>query len=282
MGKPKKTTKAIKPGKRGKASAEAAPPGEAHDCKKSPQRRVQEEFFARMGGMQQFQRLFEHLPDVHFFAKDREGRSIAASIGVLQRLGCKSEDDFIGKTDADVHPPRTAREIREDDERVMTTCEPLIDRVEALFTRSHAKDWYVTTKLPIFDTEGNVIGIMGFVRPYRRNDRSIPGFERLERVVAHIQENHSEPIKVAHLAKIANTSVRHLHRLFHEVFGMSTENFIVRTRVQAASDDLLMTDKPLSEIAMLHGFCDQSAFSRSFAHHTGETPLKYRQRRQMG
>jgi AraC-like DNA-binding protein len=242
----------------------------------------QDAFFARMGGRQQFQRLFEHLPDVHFFAKDREGRLIVASIGVLQRLGFAREEDIVGKLDTDFHPPRTACEIRADDERVMSTGTPMVDRVEALFTRSHAKDWYVTTKLPIYDTAGEVIGIMGFVRPYRRNDKSMPGAERLERVVSHIHHHHSKSISVAELARIAHLSVRQLHRLFHDVFGMSTENFIVRTRVQASSDDLLMTDKPLSEIAALHGFCDQSAFSRRFTEHTGETPLKFRQRRRHG
>jgi AraC-like DNA-binding protein len=161
----------------------------------------------------------------------------------------------------------------------MSTREPLVDRVEALFTTSHAKEWYVTTKLPLFDKDGEVIGIMGLVRPYLRNDRARPGAERLDPIIAYIQENHHRAILVDELAKIAHLSSRQLQRVFHDVFGMSTETFIVRTRVQAAGDDLLNTDKPLSEIAMEHGFCDQSAFSRRFAEHTGETPKKFRQRR---
>ena len=63
---------------------------------------------------------------------------------------------------------------------------------------------------------------------------------------------------------------------------MSTQEFIVRTRVQAASDALLLTDKSLADIALAHGFCDQSAFCRRFSEHTGETPLKYRQRHRRG
>ena len=61
---------------------------------------------------------------------------------------------------------------------------------------------------------------------------------------------------------------------------MSPQEFVVRTRVQAASDDLMQTGKPLSEIAEAHGFYDQSALSRQFFQHTGETPLKFRQRHQ--
>jgi AraC-like DNA-binding protein len=231
-----------------------------------------------MGGAQRFQELFDHMPDVHFFAKDCEGRFVAGSAGLLQRLGIASEEDLIGLTDGDIHPARVAKEIREDDKRVMTSRRPLIDRIEALFTRSQAKDWYATTKLPIVDASGEVIGIMGFVRPYRQIDKHAPGMERLERVVAHIHQRHAEHIAAEDLAKIACLSVRQLHRLFHKVFGMNTQTFIVRTRVQAASDDLLLTDKPMSEIALDHGFCDQSAFSRRFLEHTGETPLRFRKR----
>lgn len=111
---------------------------------------MQAEFFGRMGGRQQFQALFDHLPDVHFFAKDADGRFVAGGAGVLQRLGFSREEELFGLTDADIHPARVAREIREDDLRVMQSRQPLLGRVEALFTRSQATDWYVTTKLPIY------------------------------------------------------------------------------------------------------------------------------------
>lgn len=238
---------------------------------------MQAAFFARMGGRQQFQALFDHLPGVIFFAKDREGRFVAASAPQLERVGLKHEWEFVGLTDADIHPERVAREIREDDLRVMESRVPLIDRVEALYIRSQAKDWYLTTKLPIFGLEGEVIGVMGFVRPYQRREAQ-PGAERMERVVAYIHQHHAERLEAPTLARLACVSVRQLLRLFHEVFGMSPQTFLIRTRVQAASDDLLLTNLPLSEIALAHGFSDQSAFTRRFTEHVGETPLKFRKR----
>lgn len=231
-----------------------------------------------MGGRQQFQVLFEYLPDVHFFAKDADGRFVATSTGVLQKRDFRREMDIIGLTDADIHPPHVAREIRVDDLRVMTTRQPLIGRVEVLFTRTQAKGWYVTTKLPIFDPRGEVIGIMGFLQPYRRASGEVPGAQRLEPVVAHIHSHHAEQMTIPNLARIAHLSARQLGRRFKEVFGMSPQEFIVRTRVQAASEDLIRTEKALSEIALDHGFYDQSAFSRQFSQHTGEKALSYRQR----
>lgn len=231
-----------------------------------------------MGSVQHFRLLFDHLSDVHFFVKDADGCFMAASSGLLARLGFSRESEILGLTDADIHPARVVRDIRADDLRVMETREPLIDRVEALYTRSNAKDWYVTTKLPIVTARGQVVGVMGVVRPYRREQNVVPGAARLESAVAHIHAHHAEAITIPELARIAHVSVRQLNRSFQAVFGMSPQEFVVRTRVQAASDELLQTEKPLSVIANEHGFYDQSAFTRQFFQHTGETPLKYRQR----
>ena len=48
---------------------------------------LQAEFFAAMADVQAFRVLFEHLPGVFFFVKDAEGRMIAASGPILERLG---------------------------------------------------------------------------------------------------------------------------------------------------------------------------------------------------
>ncbi len=239
---------------------------------------AQDSFFWRMGGGQQFRFLFDQLPDVHFFAKDVNGHFMAAGRGVLDRLNLATEEDILGLRDEDIHPPRIAKEIRRDDEQVMRTRQPLVDRVEALFSRSHAKDWYVTTKLPIIDDANRVIGIMGFVRPFERNRFPKEDNSRLKESVDFIHEHHKGRIEVSEIAELARLSQRQLNRKFHETFGMSVQEFIMRTRIQAASDELIQTDKRLAEIAAHCGFCDQSAFGQQFRKHTGETPLEFRRR----
>lgn len=251
----------------------------SHSPDRSVQK-VQDDFFQRLTFGRQMWALFEHLPDVDFFAKDANGRFVAGNAGLLRRLGLSGEDELIGLTDLDIHPARVAREICEDDARVMRTREPLIDRVEALFTRNQAKAWYVTTKLPVFGAGGAVVGIMGFVRQYRRSDVAEEGGARLETAVAHIHAHHAEHITVPELARMTHLSVRQLNRHFREVFGMSPQAFLLRTRVQAASDDLIGTDTSLATIAQDHGFCHQAALSRHFKAHTGETPLNFRRCRQ--
>lgn len=245
----------------------------------SQPRQFQRAFFKRMGLTQQFRALFEHLPDTDFFAKDTEGRFVAIGAGMLRRVGAAREEDLLGVSDSTIHPPLVARAIRQDDLHVMHTRQPLVDRVEALYARTRAKDWFVTTKLPILDETGEVIGVMGFVRPYRGGTEGMENDEQLRRVVEHIHKHYGGHLAVSDLAQIAHLSERQLNRRFQKTYRMSTHEFIVRTRIQAACDELVGTEKSIAEIALEHGFYDQSAFTRQFRQHIGETPLTYRRRR---
>ena len=95
---------------------------------------LQAAFFARMGGRQQFQGLFEHLPGVCFFVKDAEGRFMAANALCLKRMGFRSEAEVIGKTDAEVHPDQLTRGIYEAYLRFIRSREPLADDVKGVTT----------------------------------------------------------------------------------------------------------------------------------------------------
>lgn len=242
-------------------------------------RDFQMRFLAQPGVGRQLGTLFEYLPDTDFFAKDRESRFIAVSRGTLDRIGVRDEEELLGANDESIHPVAVARVIREDDLRVMSTGQPIINKVEALYARTRAKDWFLTTKLPIYDASGAAVGVMGIVRPYFGAPGSAASDLQVQRVVEYVHSHYQGRIPVEDMARLANISERQLNRRFQEIFRMSVQEFIIRTRIQAASDDLLGTDKAVAEIAQDNGFYDQSAFTRQFRIHTGETPLAFRKRR---
>ena len=214
-----------------------------------------------------------------FFAKDLEGRFIIVSQRMLARVGLAREEDLIGKRDDAIHPPAVVVAIRADDAEVMRSRRPLVDRVEALYSWSNAKSWFLTTKLPIVDDLGEVIGIMGYVRPYHSGRGGVEDDPQLRQVVDHLQTHFSKEIVIESLANLAHLSVRQLRRRFQKAFRMSPQEFVVRTRVQAAVQTLLESNTPIAEIAITHGFYDQSAFTRQFRQHIGETPRVFREKR---
>lgn len=241
---------------------------------------IQQAFFARMGGPQQFQQLFEHLPGVYFFVKDRHSRMVFASQPFWEHLGAASEAEIVGRTDNDYFPSHAADHFRRDDEQVMTTGQPLIGRVELWYNEQRVLDWFVTNKLPVRDLQGEIIGVMGIVRSYEGQRRSMQPMSLINSTVDYIREHHQERLTVEELAEQAGLSTRQLHRKFREVFGLSVQEFLIKTRIQAASDTLLHSDLSIAEVATDFGFCDQSAFTQLFRKHMGMTPLRFRRRYQ--
>lgn len=238
----------------------------------------QHRFFAQMAGPLQFQHLFEHLPGVYFFVKDRQSRMVCASQPFWEHLGAKSESEIIGRTDYDFFPQHAADHFRRDDELVMSTGEPLIGRVELWYNEQRVLDWFVTNKHPVRGADGEVIGVMGIVRSYEGQRRTMQPLSLIHSTVDYIREHHHEKLTVEELADRAGLSPRQLHRKFREVFGLSVQEFLVKTRIQAASDTLLNSDRPIAEIAVDFGFCDQSAFTQLFRKHMGMTPRRFRVR----
>lgn len=126
--------------------------------------------------------LMEHSPDVIYF-KDKEGRLLMVNEAHAQGLGLMPEE-VIGKTDYDIHPKERAAKMMADDLCVMNTGKPIIDKVER-GTRTDGVDNYVsTTKIPRYDKDGNIIGLIGISRDITHRMR----LERLQHEKIRIEK----------------------------------------------------------------------------------------------
>ena len=237
---------------------------------------VQSHFLKHMGCSQQVRFLFEHLADVYFFVKDRESRMVCASQPILDRLGLKSEAEIVGTTDYEHFPPHVADGFVADDQQVMSSRKPLINRVEVWYNEQRLLDWFVTNKLPVCNDQGDVIGVMGTVRSFEGNRKSVVPYAQISEAVDFIRENHRGKLTVGDIANELSISPRQLNRRFRNSFGMSAQEFLTKTRLQAAMDMLISTDASILEIALQFGFCDQSAFTHQFSKNIGITPRRFR------
>ncbi len=225
--------------------------------------------------------IFNDLPGVSFFVKDREHKLVMVNSGFLPRLGL-SQEELFGKTDFDLFPARLAEHFRRDDREVFQSGQPKLNILELVFNSQGLPDWNLTNKYPLFDDSGEVIGLMGTVRPYGDGEKKELKWERddeIGRAVGHVRKNFRSEISIAQLAEVSGLSHRKLHRGFVELFGVAPMQFITRTRIEAACDDLLSTNKKLSSVARENGFYDQSSFTQLFRRQMKITPLKYRKQR---
>ena len=239
---------------------------------------TRESFLGAMGPDSQFYQLFDHIPGVAFFAKNREFNLMAANQHFVERFGFASEAEIIGKNDFDLFPPQLAANFRRDDEEVFETGKPKLHIIELFLGRQGIPDWFITNKLPIFDKSRNIIGIMGTVQSYEGRKQVLQSYLSIDKAVTHIREHFRERLSIEHLAKLAHLSTRQLHRKFIESFGLSPQSFIMKLRIQTACDSLQDGSRPIGEVARDLGFYDQSHFTQHFQKHMGLTPFRYQQK----
>ena len=106
--------------------------------------------------------LMDNIPDTIYF-KDRESRFIKVNHAQAKFLGIDSPEDAIGKRDEDFFDARISNESYNDEQHIMETGIPLINKLERINTPNGVK--YVrATKIPLIDSQGNCIGLVGISR----------------------------------------------------------------------------------------------------------------------
>ncbi len=106
--------------------------------------------------------LIDNLPD-GVYAKDTAGRKIMANPADLKVLGCRTEAEAIGKSDFDLFPKDMAEQFWADDQKVIRG-EPVINREEFVLDEQGRKSWLLTSKLPLRDQDGKIVGLVGIGR----------------------------------------------------------------------------------------------------------------------
>ncbi len=234
------------------------------------------QFFQDLRSVADIVRLLDWTPEVHFFAKDRDGRFMAVNRSSLDRHGLTSESEIIGKTDFDFHPPSMAAAYVEEDQRVMNSGKPLPEQRWLVYDSAGVQRWYLSTKHPLFGQAGEVIGIAGLMRPLANSPFLYAEYSTLKPAVDWVLEHYQEKLMISDLAKMVRLSVSQFERKFKAQFKISPTQFIILARVNAARALLAQQTESLGDVAQRCGFYDQSQFSRIFKRETGITPKEYR------
>jgi len=106
--------------------------------------------------------MIDQVPD-YLFVKDIQCRFVIANKAVAADLG-SDPDDILGKTDLELHPAPLAGQFYEIDLRVITSGEPFLDREEYVVRPNGEKRWLSTSKLPLKNEAGSIIGLVGIAR----------------------------------------------------------------------------------------------------------------------
>lgn len=107
--------------------------------------------------------LIEGIPDSIYF-KDKESRFIKVNKAMLRKHGFKSDKEIIGKTDFELFGKEHAQQAFEDEQKIIQTGIPIINKEEKEDWADGRTTWVSSTKMPLYNNQGEIIGTFGVSR----------------------------------------------------------------------------------------------------------------------
>jgi PAS domain S-box-containing protein len=136
--------------------------------------------------------LIDNLPDA-IYAKDAAGRKTMANPADLINLRCKNEAEAIGKNDFDLFPKDIAERFWADDQEVIQG-KPVINREEFFLDETGRKRWLLSSKLPLRDPDGKVIGLVGIGRDITKRKQVEEALDQERRLLRTLIDNLPDAI----------------------------------------------------------------------------------------
>jgi PAS domain S-box-containing protein len=145
--------------------------------------------------------LMDNIPDTIYF-KDRFSRYTRINRAQARFLGLTDPTEAVGKTDADFQPPELSGKFFFEEQDLLQTGQPLIDRMEYYPTQSGEPRWLSATKVPIVDPDGHILGLVGISRDVterRRAERRLQAQYGVTRILSEAADLKQAAPRILHV-----------------------------------------------------------------------------------
>lgn len=220
---------------------------------------------------------FNLLPDILFWVKDIDCKVVYANQVYVEHVGARKLEEVLGKTDFAFSPEHIAHQFISDDKKVLAG-ESISNRLELNLPHNGEIGWFSTSKRPLFDERGDIIGTYGVSRHFEKSHRELLHVDSIRVPIIHIQKNLQKDIQITELANITHLSVSALERRFRKHLGKTPKQYINDARLTHARKLLFETDLPIGEVAYQSGFNEPSYFSKQFSKLFGCVPSEFREK----
>lgn len=176
------------------------------------QRKQAEE--AIMNEKQLLRTLIDNLP-VTIYVKDYEARKMVANKADLEIIGVATEAEVLGKTDLETFNDVIGARGYEDDLKVIQTGTPVINREEVFKDKNGDQRWLLTSKIPLYDQGGNIIGLVGIGRDITEQKKANETIQKLSKSI----EQSPSTVVITDV----EGNIEYVNPKFTEITGYTTE-----------------------------------------------------------
>jgi len=183
--------------------------------------------------------LMDNIPDAIYF-KDNESRFTRINKAQAQILGVRDPEDVIDKTDFDFFTSEHAKDAFEDEQRILKSGQPLINKIEKSERPDGYFVWHTTTKVPIKNKNGQIIGTVGISRDITERmqmEEELKKYtENLEELVEERTRKLREAERMATIGKVASMVG---HDLRNPLTGIAGAAYFLKKKLGQAMDEKL-------------------------------------------
>jgi PAS domain S-box-containing protein len=194
--------------------------------------------------------VIDNIPD-SIYCKDTAGRKTLVNSTELMYSGVSSEAEILGKTDFDIYPKELAEGFFADDQLVLQTGQPVLNREEFVLDKNGMKRWLLTSKIPMKDEVGNITGIIGIGRDISIRREALENLRESEIKLNVILQSTADGIlAIDGNGKIIKTNKRFakLWQIPQHIIDLGDDN----TLLQSVIDQLSNPDEFISKVRILY------------------------------
>ncbi|MHB8522215.1 MAG: PAS domain S-box protein [Limisphaerales bacterium] len=153
--------------------------------------------------------LMDSVPD-HIFFKDAEGRLLRTNRAHAEALGLREVSEAVGKTDFDLFPREFAERFHAEEQAVLKTGQPIINRLSQTPNANGELRWLSETKVAVRDAAGRAVGLVGI-------SRDVTDQKRAQDELAVLQRQLIDASREAGMAEIATNILHNVGNVLNSV-----------------------------------------------------------------
>lgn len=165
--------------------------------------------------------IIDNSPDA-IYIKDTTGRKLLANQAELKYMGCKSEAEAVGKNDFEIYPRELAEQYFADDQKVIQSRQPLINREEKIVSPDGTVRWILSSKIPLPGRDGEIMGVVGMGRDITAMKEA---HEKLDTV-------HRQLVDTSRQAGMAEVATSVLHNVGNVLNSVNVSSSLIADRIR--------------------------------------------------